>query len=146
MRCSQLFLFGLPETRKAVEAWRGSSNGAASATRASAAATPSDGVEGGICVQDAADVTAAPPSISCLKPPSVWTPPEALSADAASAATAAAAAVAAVVDPPVEGRAAFEAERKRIGIAADAYAFGMIAWEVSEAVCCVWILLCMALL
>ncbi|CAM9536577.1 unnamed protein product, partial [Laminaria digitata] len=132
---AKLFLFGLPETRKAVEAWRGASNAVvASTTAASTAAstTSSDSGEGGISnVQDEADATAAPPSTSCLGPPNVWTPPEALPG-AAPAVTAAvtAAVAAAVVDPAEEGSDAVQAERKRVGIAADAYAFGMIAWEV----------------
>lgn len=118
-----------------MEAWRSASNAVvASTTAASAAAstTSSDSGEGGISnVQDEADATAAPPSTSCLGPPNVWTPPEALPG-AAPAATAAvtAAVAAAVVDPAEEGSDAVQAERKRVGIAADAYAFGMIAWEV----------------
>lgn len=54
----------------------------------------------------------------------MWTPPEALAAAATPAV--------AMAHPPEEGNAAVEAERKRVGIAADAYAFGMIAWEVSD--------------
>lgn len=107
-----------------MKAWRGASIAVTSTTVASAASTPSDSAVGSMCVQDAPGVTAAPPSRSFVRPPSVWTPPEALAAAAAPAV--------AMVHPPDEGSAAVEAERKRVGIAADAYAFGMIAWEVLE--------------
>lgn len=108
----------MPETRKAVEAWRG-----VSAAAISAASTPSDSVEADTCVKDAVDANAAaPPAKNCLELRTVWTPPEALTTVA----------TAAMIDPPEEGSAAVAAERERVGIAADAYAFGMIAWEVRE--------------
>lgn len=115
-------MFGLPQTRKAVAAMI-----RASAVKGRLAADSPMNQSGGIASaerdgsvdenvsEDSADVDG---SVESLASQRAWTPPEALGTETAAA----------------EGTKGFQKEDdQKAGEAADSYALGMIAWEVSVA-------------